>query len=276
MLSSHIREEVIELIVVRIFLQPYPWRAPSSSMTGFWRALQFISRWDWRAAPLIVDFSGTMTDKDAAAINTRLTAWRKIDPGMNRMVLFVASNHDTTGTAFTDRGPSKVVAARMTALARSAWRFAKSGTTDLDMRYVFRSSTTDYDFIIHISPKFTSDPTCDGEKQRLFKNLKLQDNEDMSRFGYEPVRVFLAELERLYTRNIVFFRNPLANSIIAGIWSPQTTSRPFKINLPYGTKPTKGWSIREGDQHVEIDKQAILSDIARLGGDMIARIELRP
>lgn len=35
MLSKHISDELIELFAVRSFLQPYPWRAPSSAMAGF-------------------------------------------------------------------------------------------------------------------------------------------------------------------------------------------------------------------------------------------------
>ncbi len=96
MLSGHVSDEVIELLVAHTFLQPYPWRSPSSAMTGFLRTLLFISRWDWRMEPLIVDFTGTMTSKDVDSINTRLEAWRKIDPAMNRTTLFAASNHDTT------------------------------------------------------------------------------------------------------------------------------------------------------------------------------------
>lgn len=67
MLSMHISDELIELVAARVFLQPYPWRAPSSAMTGFSRALMFLSRWDWRSTPLIVDFTGAMT-KDRKSV----------------------------------------------------------------------------------------------------------------------------------------------------------------------------------------------------------------
>lgn len=276
MLSSHIREEVIELIVMHIFLQPYPWQAPSSAVTGFWRVLHFISRWDWRTTPLIIDFSGSMLSRDMAAIRTRLIAWRKIDPAMNHKVLFVASNYDTTGTVFTDGAPSKVVAARMTALARSAWRVANKETIKLDMRNVFKCSTEDYDFIIHISARFTCNRNSEDKNQRRFKNLRLRDNGDICHLGYNPMQLFLAELEMLYTTSVVFFYNPLEESIIGGVWNPQTTSRPFKINTPYSIKPITGSSILEEDQQVEIDKRAILSDIARLGGDLVTQIEIHP
>jgi U3 small nucleolar RNA-associated protein 22 len=270
MLSSHISEEIIELLVARTFLQPYPWRAPSSAMSGFLRTLLFISRWDWRLVPLIVDFTGAITSKDVTSINTRLEAWRKIDPGMNRIVLFVASNHDTTGTAFTDQGPSKMVAARMTALARSACKLVKDQGLDLDQRSLFASSTADYDFVIHLSPKFTKE-VRKVPKQK-FKNIEVQTGAGLELVGYEPVREYLLELEKLYTSSIIFFHTA-GDSVIAGLWNPQIVpARPFKVNLAYATTPETGLDDEE-DGEIKLDKAAILSEIARIAGDMVSRIE---
>jgi U3 small nucleolar RNA-associated protein 22 len=271
MLSDHFKEEFVELIVARTFLQPYPWQAPSSCMTGFLRTLQFISKWDWRTTPLIVDFAGSMTSKDISAINTRLEAWRKIDPAMNRTVLFAASNHDMTGTGFTNNFPSKVAAARMTALARSALKLIKSEQLSLDPKALFVPSTKEYDFVIHLSPKLARDGKSRKEaKAPKFKNLELQTQEDTLLIGYEPVAAYVDELKTTYGTTLVLFHDPEANSIIGGLWSPQTASKGFKVNTPYATKPVVGV---EGQ--TEIDKTAILSEIARLGGDMVGRVEHR-
>jgi U3 small nucleolar RNA-associated protein 22 len=271
MLSRHISEELIELLVARIFLQPHPWRAPSSAMCGFLRTLLFIARWDWRSTPLIVDFTGTLTSNEVTSINTRLEAWRKIDPGMNRTVIFAASNHDTTGTAFTDKGPSKVVAARMTALARSACKLLKDQGMDLNPKSLFVTSTTDYDFVIHLAPKFAGESVRKSSTKHKFKNLEVQSDVNLELVGYQPVQLYLNELEKLYTSTIVFFHSAVAGSTIAGLWNPQTlASRSFKVNLPYASKLTMGTDKGE----VELDKDAILAEIARLGGDMVLRIEV--
>ena len=275
MLLGHIREELVELFVLRTFLLPYPWRAPSSANTGLLRTLQFLSRWDWRVTPLIIDFSRTMTSEDVAAVNSRLEAWRKIDPGMKRIVLLAASNHDMTGTVFTDGSPSKVVATRMTALARSACLTAKHQVLDLDIETLFRSTTDDYDFVVHISPKFG--PYRKEKKNAntaKFKNLEVQTEEDPSLVGYEPMLLFLEELQRLYTTSVVFFHDPLTSLVIGGLWNPHTQSRTLKVNLPYGTRPVSSDSGDYHDSEVEVDRLAILSEIARLGGDIVARIEV--
>lgn len=269
LLSTHIREELIELLVLRIFLQPYPWRAPSSAMAGFLRTLQFIARWDWRSTPLIVDFSGTMNTKDVAGINTRLEAWRKIDPGMNRIVIFAASNHDSSGTAFTDGMPTKVVAARMTALARSACKMLKEETLELELKTLFVPSLAEYDFVIHLSPKFAGGRRGKSEKKSSqFKNLEVQSEEDLLFVGYEPVREFVEELNASYTSSMALFYNDAAGHVIAGLWSPTTVTRAFKVNITYATKPMDG-------EQAAIDKESIISEISRLGGDMVAKIELR-
>lgn len=271
MLSRHVSDELIELLVARIFLQPYPWRAPSSAMTGFLRTLLFLSRWDWRSTPLIVDFTGTMTSQDVASINTRLEAWRKIDPGMSRTVIFAASNHDPTGTAFTDNGPSKMVAARMTALARSACKLLKDQGLDLNPKSLFATSTADFDFVIHLAPKFSSESGRRGSTKHKFKNLEVQTDVDLGLVGFQPAQLFLHELERLYGSTMVFFYSAVGGSTIAGLWNPQTVqSRTFKVNLAYASKP----AVKADKEEVVLDKAAILAEITRLGGDMISRLEV--
>ncbi|KAH7369894.1 pre-rRNA processing protein-like protein Utp22 [Rhexocercosporidium sp. MPI-PUGE-AT-0058] len=273
MLLGHVSEELIEILVARTFLQPYPWQAPSSVMTGFLRTLLFISRWDWRLSPLIVDFTGTMTTAEVDSINTRLEAWRKIDPGMNRTVIFAASNHDPTGTGFTDKGPSKMVASRMTALARSACKLIKDQGIELDPRSLFATSTNDYDFVIHISSAFAGDQRRkEGAKSR-FKNLELQEKTDLGLVGYQPIQLYVEELQRLYPSSIIFFHGAATDSTIGGLWNPQNiTPRAFKVNSAFATKvvaPETG-----GSEKVIMDKSAILAEIARLGEDMVSRIEV--
>jgi U3 small nucleolar RNA-associated protein 22 len=271
MLSGHVSDELMELLVARIFLQPYPWRAPSSAMTGFLRTLMFLSRWDWRSTPLIVDFTGEMTNEDVTSIKTRLEAWRKIDPGMNRTVLLAASNHDLTGTAFTDKGPSKMVAARITALARSACKLLKHQSLELTPKSLFATSIADYDFVIHLAPKLSGGSNRQSSAKQTFKNLEVQSELDLEAVGFKPVRLYIDELEKLYGTSTVFFYSESAGLAIGGLWNPQTVSpRTFKVNLAYSSKPL----TQEEGEEVSLDKASILAEIARLGGDMVSRIEV--
>ena len=127
--SSHVPDEVLELLATHPFQHPLPFSPPASPQTAFLRTLLFLSRWDWASEPLIVDLgsgsssasSGSISTTQHAEMQTRFTAWRKLDPALNNVVLFIASNIDPTGVIWTHGArPSKVVAARLTALAKAS------------------------------------------------------------------------------------------------------------------------------------------------------------
>lgn len=274
LLSNHIAEEIIELLVARTFLQPWPWSTPSSVQTAFLRTLFFISRWDWRADPLIVDLGSSaegsgLKQADLQAIKTRFEAWRKLDTALNRVVLFAASSVDHDGTTYTDGRPSKVVAGRMTALAKAAVAAVSTQSVDLDAASLFVSPLSDYDFVLHLNPSIAGGRK--KGKKSAFKNLELDDLADTSLVGFQPVEDFLAELETLYGSAILFFHN--GESVITGLWNPQTAPRSWKVNLAYSTIPAKKGKGEDAEVVAEVNKDAILAEIARLGGDMIRKIE---
>ncbi|KAK1819029.1 U3 snoRNP protein [Friedmanniomyces endolithicus] len=277
LLANHIAEEVIELIAVRTFVQPWPWQRPSSVQTGFLRALHWLSRWEWRAEPLIVDLSGTgeLKAADVQSIKTRFEAWRKLDPSLNRIVIFAASSLDQDGTTWTDGRPQRVVAGRMTALAKAACAEVQEKQVALEPASLFASPLTDYDFVLHL------DPALCGCKKRAgasngttFKNLELAAEDDESMIGFDAAQLLLSKLETSYGSAVVFFAGGSERPVIAGLWSPQTAPRGWKMNLAYSTIPKKS-SAKEEEESVraEINKDAILAEIARLGGDLVESIE---
>jgi U3 small nucleolar RNA-associated protein 22 len=278
LLSPYFSPSLIELIVVRTFTNPYPWPTPSSAMTGFLRTLTFLSRWDWRGEPWIVDLGiGGMKMDDVAAITTRFKAWRKIDPALNRVVLFAASNIDADGTTWTDHArPPKVIAARISALAKSAISLAKEKGLTLDLRTLFVPDLGDYDVIICLNPKFAKATKAAKVKDSGFKNLQFQigsltrgdDN-----IGYSPVNLFLKELEEVFGQAILFFYDGCGGDAIAGLWNPQTEKRPWKLKVGYSTKPVV--ESMSDDVSVLINKGAVLNEIARLGGGLVLKIEVR-
>lgn len=129
--SSHISDEFIELLVAKIFIHSYPYLPPASLTSGFLRTLQFLARWDWRDDPLIVDFSDEMTATDVDAIQNLMEEIRKVDPGFNKTTLFVATNFQKKDGAVWTRNLEKVVAGRMTLIARAAENLIKKSGMDI-------------------------------------------------------------------------------------------------------------------------------------------------
>ena len=274
LLSTHISDELIELLTVRTFLQPYPWQSPASVMTGFLRTLTFISKWHWQSEPLIVDFSHEMSARHIDGITVRFEAWRKVDPGMNRIVLFAASNLDSDGISWTEQSPSKVVAARFTSLARAACRLVKEQALHIQPSALFSRSIADYDFIIHINPQFVGGTYGQRQQRSIFKNLEIQATRNTSLIGFDPVGLYLEEISGLYGNNILFFQDTHGGSCIAGLWNPHTALKDWKVNTAYSTMPTS-FQPEDTDIKITINKTATLHDLARLGGDMVLRIEVR-
>lgn len=283
LLSVHFHPFLIDLFVVRTFTNPYPWASPSSPNTAFFRTLTLLSRWDWRSEPWIVDLSAEGTglkSEDVTTIRIRFEAWRKLDPAMNRVVLFAASNVDSDGNTWTDRArPPRVVAGRMTALAKAAVKeIRERDAADVDFEGLFRSGLGDYDFVIHIDKKAVGKWKGKERKAEVYKNLQIQASAaDYEMAGFDPVKLFVMDLEELYSEAVVLFYDEEVGDVIAGLWDPQTERRSWKLKLAYSSVPVVATTkSKEGDTEavdVRINKEVILNEIARLGGDLIFKIE---
>lgn len=278
-LTSHIPQELIELFVLHVFLHPYPWKVPSSSTTGFLRTLDFLSRWDWRDEALIIDSAEEMSSNDRLAIRKNLEEWRNKDPNMNHMALFVATSNDHSGLAYTRNGPSKLIASRMTRLAKAACRLVKEQDTALDPVDLFETSLQDYDVLIHLSTKAVKNimraaaSESGAKKISQFKNLDDRTGKAPLPIRAYPVDVLLEELGRVYEETLVFFRGNGSDddddAIVGAIWNPKLKTQRFRVGLPYNFH-----SVDEDEQDmVEVNKQAVLLEIARIGGEMIKKIE---
>lgn len=280
-MSYHFLEETIELLALKVFLEPYPWQAPSSAMTGFLRTLQFLARWDWRTEPLILDASGDLAGSERSAIETRLEAWRKIDPAMTHTTLVIATSHDTSGTAYTIHDgrpcPSKVVATRLTTVARAACKWVKDKGITLEPKMLFQASLRDYDLSIHLDSKVLKAISRGGVagKQSQFKNLDGQTGKAPQPLVQQPARALMRQLEHLFSGPLLFFHGAPDDVVITGIWNPQIVRRTFRVNLPCSFRPVgHEKDVDEAEQLVDVDREGIIAEISRIGGDCIEKIEV--
>ena len=275
LLLPHFDEELIELIAISPFTQPLPYEAPASLRTGFLRAISKLARWNWRTEPLLINLIDTLTSMDREAIQTRLNAWRKIDPAMNRRVLIVGTPLDKGGTAWTERRPSRVVAARIIALAKATLSAAASEADGLDEKPLFATSLRGCDFLIHINrgakPKSL---VREGWTRDAFQLDRLAKG-SLTR---NPIDDYAHELERLFGKHVLFMHDGLEQSVLAGLWNPAAGVTTLKANPAYSTRPHEPEYVGVGRcSQVTINKAALLHDMARLGGDMVSKIEiLRP
>jgi U3 small nucleolar RNA-associated protein 22 len=268
--SAQVCDELVELLTIRTFTQSYPWDCPSSIMTGFLRTLHFLSRWDWQQEPFIVDLGGDLSPEITESIRTRFTAWRNIDPAMNTVALFVASDLDPDGVTWTQyEMPSKVVAGRMTMLAKAAVNLLRTQSQALDVPDLFQTSLAPYDFVIHLRPKILGDrPTVSK-----FKNLAETDPSRSSKMAV--VKSFVHDVQACYSQSVLLFHGDERCGVIAGLWNPQMMKpRTWNLKTAYSTAPAPDASQEKQDR-VTINHPAILNEISRLGDGLIDTIETK-
>ncbi|KAM5505196.1 U3 snoRNP protein [Microsporum canis] len=268
LLTPFVREELPELLTCQVFLNSYPWDAPSSAFTAFLRTIHMLSKWDWQHEPLIVDFGDELESQDFADIRTRFEAWRTIDPGMKNVALFAASNVDRDGVTWTQfRRPPRIIASRMTMLAKAASKVVRERGVDLNVGELFRSPVNDYDFLLHLSPSFVSDRS----KKAAFKNLH-ESALSTEYSKYEIVRDLVAELTNLYGEHILFFHGHASEKVIAGLWNPQSTkTQPFGLKIGFSSCPRK---TNDEKEELALNKKAILNEIASIAGDIISKVQV--
>ena len=290
--NTHLPSEILELLAAHIFLQPFPFSTPATPQTAFLRALLFLSRWDWATEPLIIDLTETaeMTPQQYTEIQTRFTAWRKLDPARNNVVLFVASNIDPTGVIWTQGArPSKVVAARLTALANASIGLVKTKGLEMqdeDWKSLFTTPIGDFDFLIHLKHQVVKryGRGEEGGGKEKYKNLSLQDGMDVDGIGFDPVQLYLEDLGTAFGESVLFFHDADGGRIIAGLWNPRMLGRKaWRVRLGYSSMPVAVEDEeRDGDGDggdeekgaVVINQAGILAEIAMLGEGLVERIEI--
>ncbi|KAL6150085.1 U3 snoRNP protein [Exserohilum turcicum] len=306
LLAPHFSPELIELLVIRTFLQPQPWPVPSTATTAFLRTLSWISRWDWRHVPLIVDFSTSFTanpadledtslrgmkSEDLDRLRTRFEAWRRIDPAMNRVVLFAATNLDEEGTTWTDKAkPEKVVATRLTALTKAATQAVRANEDAL-LRHInnkdaskahdamkpealFVPSISEFDLVISISSKYSLKSTKSRKSTTpQFKNLDLQKLAGPSPAATTPLpQLFAQELAEVYGDTVLWFWDPESLDKIVGLWNPVVTAqRSWKIKAGWNSTPVG----KKDAVEIKANREAIVHEVRRLGGDLVKSIDVK-
>jgi U3 small nucleolar RNA-associated protein 22 len=265
------------MLVLNVFLNPHPWKAPTSVSTGFCQFLYFLSRWDWKDEPVIVDFGSDISPLDRTNMFKLLETWRIRDANRKQLVLFVATSHVKNGLEYTRLGPSNMAAMRMTSLAKSAADAMKQANSSLDAAALFESRLSDYPVIIHLSSKTIKSIMQEvtlgsATKQSRFKNLDSRTGTVPLPLARHPVDAFLAVLEDTYGDSLTFFSGGPDDMCIGAVWKAARKEK-FRAGLSYNFQAVQGGTGLEGAE-VEVNKEAVLAETSRLGGDLIKKIEL--
>ena len=304
LLLSHFPEELVELLAIKPFVENDPFHVPGSLQNGFMKVLKFLSSWNWLEDPLIMDLvkNESFTDMDGANneissttlknLSERLTfaqykdiqsnfeTMRKSDPNGLNIQFFVASKNDPSGILYTN-GIPLAISTRLTALAKVAMNFVSvHGLNEKTINLLFSPGLKDYDFVckIKLEESLKLSSGCAGE----FKNLdqtatKFPSNVNDLSTKMDPTHHLVKYLNKKYSNFIIFSSHKYVAAtsengdvnVITGLIKPffKSNQQKFRVNMDCDVKPVD-------EQNVQLNKEAVLNEIAIFGGDLITEIQV--
>lgn len=275
MLSSHVPDELLELICAQVFASPSD-KAPATGSFGFALALRRLATWRWREEPLLVATASAINAPEgvesvkfptsgAVEADTAFKLARSSDPAVNHLAWFIATEEEPSGCSFGRRKPGAPIADAVQKLARAASSILETGPSlDADtIKALFVPALTHYDFVIRLEqailPKYLYNVNFDrtvAEKSlqrtapksstgnlQTFVNLASASGAT-STLGSEPepgfdtATEFVELLQNLYSDSFRLFHDEQGGDVIGGMWNPSLgRKRDFKVALGFNTMP---------------------------------------
>lgn len=293
LLLSHLSEELIELIALQPFIDPAQFEIPSSVESGFLRILHFISHWNWKEEPLVLDVSKRIDDDGTSSsilskLSDRLTLSsyqqiqsnfrkaREEDPQGLRTQFFVASKIDPSGILWSNN-LSLPIATRLTALSKVAIQLINNnGLNGKTLNLLFTPSLGDYDFVIKLKtiPLTVSSGVLPGSSS--FKNLLNTSSSYPSDITskFNPILKLVKELNLKFQGSIIFSYHEhtikeSGENAITGLFIPnKLQNSKFKVQLGYNFEPVS-------KDEVAINKSAIFNEVLNIAGDLVTGFETK-
>ncbi|KAG1721200.1 Nrap protein [Suillus paluster] len=249
LLQTHISEEVIEIICARPFLggkqgsTESAATVPHSKERGFSLVLEFLKDWTWEE-PLLIPLYEDNAPAPAPEV-------------------------------WTSNGPDAVAVRRLRAFAKQAIKVLHDAETDSDIKCLFLPSTDDYDIIIKLNPAVLPRyyQNINAESSVWTRDTHLGIIESTPRPGFDPLPLFLADLQSTFANTLKFFADPLGGDCIGAIWLPDLGApRPFRALAGFSSKPFPKEDKAKDKEFVVLNRQAVLDDIGRLGTGLVTKI----
>ncbi|ODV86774.1 hypothetical protein CANARDRAFT_6343 [[Candida] arabinofermentans NRRL YB-2248] len=298
LLSHHFSDELIELIAIKVFVDPAPFSVPSSVESGFLRILHFLCNWNWKEDPLILDLAKDFENSEEKnnyidKISDRLTvqtyqsmynnfySLRRDDPNALKVQFFIGSKEDPSGKLWSLNKVTLPIASRLTALSKASISLLLKSpdVNEKVLKMIFTPALKDYDFAIKLKTQAEFTTRSGLLPTNKFKNL-IQTPTSFPDDIYslqDPVQAFFEELQSKYNNAIILSSNKYTGlnengnvNVITGLFNPSVTSakKKFRVNIGYNTKPTE-------DEQLLFNKEAVLNEIVTLGGDLISSVEFK-
>ncbi|KAH9914177.1 Nrap protein [Epithele typhae] len=280
LLRAHVAEEAVELLCAHVFLRhgmPAGEGAsvpgvPASKERGFAAVLAFLKDWDWtQGLSVALDYGEGEAAPAGAKVAGKLAAWA------------LSTSFDPDGHAWTARGPSAVVARRVTALARASWdslRALEAG--EGTVKDLFRHPTAHYDAVIEldrtVAPRYyqnvDADTTVWAPRGKYANAPSRNDGGGGGPMpGFDPIAMYCDALTHAYDAAALVFYDAVGGDRVGIVWQPKLKAPlPFRALGGFSGKPvdkTEGKTKESQKALVVLNEQSCLIEMRRLGTGLV-------
>lgn len=313
LLLSHLSDELVELIAMKPFVQAAPYFIPSSVENGFLKILKFLSQWNWKEDPLILDLikpddeledsletsigssevdSATMkklseklTLTQYKTMQTNFTNMRNSDPNGMNIQFFVASRIDPSGLLYSSDIPLPI-ATRITALSKVAINILEThGMHKQTMDLLFTPALKDYDFVVQLkspTPLKISSGLLENSEFKNIANAQLptkfpSDLSDISE-KMDPTHQLVKYLNMKYKNSIIFSSHKYmcVNGGNSGDRNVITALIKPSMKENHKFKVNLDCNIKPiSDETVVMNKDAIFHEIAAFGNEFVVEFQTK-
>mmetsp|Transcript_17344 Transcript_17344/g.56764 ORF Transcript_17344/g.56764 Transcript_17344/m.56764 type:complete len:1002 (+) Transcript_17344:276-3281(+) len=299
LLSTHIPEEAVELLVAHGYLSPSGAFAPSTREAGFLSFLRTLATHPWGQEPLVIDM--TAAEKPGLGTEAGIALEREADQALRRArsasagapPLFIATTSDPA-SLFTASHPTAPVLHRLVRLARKTLTLAEPISEDLNRTFNELSdagelcvpSLADYDLLLLLRPSALPHPEqtaapAPRKRKRASKDGGLSlaalprkvllqgigPARDALLVGFDPVEMLLEALRARYGHLALFFHDANGGDAVAAVFKPQfrnlpADGLPFKVALAHCTEPISASGTRP-------NLRALVSEMSAVGEGLV-------
>ncbi|RKP33714.1 Nrap protein [Dimargaris cristalligena] len=249
-----------------------------------------------------VEASGPGRKKRSAPEPTGVLA-----PKGNLIPMYIATAQDTQSQWWTAEHPQKVVLNRLVALAQASLAcVADSNDSTKQMTAQWASLLTPsldhFDLLLHLNPKrldlpafvhvscLTPDHYLEKNKDGLTKahdtsadsvasRLKKVGPVAVNTIGFDPVAMFLRDLQAIYKDTLMFFAEPYGSNVVGALWLPGAAKeRPLRSDSQLNTVPVSRLSdepSKSSSGQVTLNADIVITEIKRLGEGVIKSITVQ-
>lgn len=307
MLSSHISQEVIELICVNAFVNSAPYSPPNSPFTAFVRVLKFLALWNYIDEPLIVEFlNDSLSESEVESVyeafnRKKNEGSQNPDSAVDGPTMWIFHEQNTDGSWWKLGIPTRSIAARLKAIAKTSFmrhlEIYKEGASAINIiSEVFTTPYDYYDALVVMKPQVMSRYVESLTYSRKLisdiipkhKNLSREPSAaEVAMCSIDVLSYYLKSIKHAFGDACMLFADIHGGRIIGIKWNRTYCSRtklnanidfniePCRLSADLSNKRSKTTDV-DDDTCVRPNFTAMLSEIALLGEGVVKCIYYDP